>query len=232
LGDLGDPLAVEPLILKAVRGYGGKEEAVRALGKMGDPRAVEPLIQLLDARNSNSILHTTAEALGKLGDPRAVKPLIQLLGDGDNGVRRAAAEALAQLDEPKWKEWVKGDEGDFTRLGVSGALRAAEPLIRALENRSSNVRRAAVEALGKLSDPRAVESLINALNDAEKDIRRAAAAALSEFASACPTVIGKRWGEVRELIRNEHQDNVGSDNRHCDVGIGLPFPDPPLNLDF
>lgn len=78
LGDLGDPAAVEPLLLTL--GECDKTEGawcqnvIEALGKLGDSRAVEPLIGSLDhATYKNNILR----ALNELGDPGAIVPLIQ-----------------------------------------------------------------------------------------------------------------------------------------------------------
>ena len=71
-------------------------------------------------------------ALGQIGPP-AVEPLIAALGDADEGVRKAAAEALGQI----------------------GDARAVEPLIGALKGRDDRVRKAAagaLEALGWQSD--------------------------------------------------------------------------------
>jgi HEAT repeat protein len=81
-----------------------------------------------------------------MNDQRAVEPLIKALGDLLDGVSAAAAQALAELKDP----------------------RAVEPLIHILENGSNlGLQRikAAAEALRQLKDPRAVEPLVKALSD-------------------------------------------------------------------
>jgi HEAT repeat protein len=40
-------------------------------------------------------------ALGKIGDARAFEPLIAALGDKDEGVRRAAGDALPKIIQQK-----------------------------------------------------------------------------------------------------------------------------------
>ena len=66
--------------------------------------------------------------MGRLGDGRAVEPLIAALKDGDEGVRREAAEALGRL----------------------GDARAVEPLVAALAAPRWSARKAAAAALYSL----------------------------------------------------------------------------------
>ncbi len=97
------------------------------------------------------------EKLKAKGD---VPGLIKVLGyqkDAYGVMRRAAAETLGQIGDP----------------------RAVEPLIAAL--RDDGVRMAAIEALGQIRDPRAVEPLAAALNDREYSCREAAAEALGKI---------------------------------------------------
>ena len=56
-----------------------------------------------------------------------------------------------------------------------------EPLIAALKDGDSDVRKAAAEALGEIKDPRAVEPLIAALKDEYSYVRQAAAEALDHL---------------------------------------------------
>ena len=95
------------------------------------------------------------EALGAVGTP-AVPLLIQALGDWDEDVCRAAAEALGAIGDPQ----------------------AVPPLIKALGDWgdwwSENVRRAAAEALGNLGDPQAIPALKKRLYDESEAVRNAA----------------------------------------------------------
>jgi HEAT repeat protein len=98
LGQIGDPLAVEPLI-EALR---DKETTVRwsaaeSLGRLGDRRAIDPLIAAL-ADDDDFVRRRAAEALGAIGDPRAAAPLAAAMKDVATAVQKAAAAALDQLD--------------------------------------------------------------------------------------------------------------------------------------
>jgi HEAT repeat protein len=59
--------------------------------------------------------------------------------------------------------------------------RNVEGLIKALEHKDPNVRKAAAKALGRIGDKRAVEPLIKALSDSDWEVRAAAAKALGKL---------------------------------------------------
>ena len=166
LGKIGDTRAVEPLIasLQDRNRDMRPAAAATALGTLGDPRAVVPLIDSL--QNGASIFSglpwTVPEALGHLGDKRAIPPLTRALGYENARVRQTAAAALATLGEPKWQQWVKGDDADCERLGTSSDPAAVEPLIQMLK--STRFRHLAAEALGRIGDRRAVGALAEALD--------------------------------------------------------------------
>jgi HEAT repeat protein len=88
----------------------------------------------------------------------AVDGLIAALKDSDAGVRRAAADALGELDN----------------------RRAVPALIEAVKDADPDVRRHAIDALGEIGDPRALDALTKALKDEDATIRRHAAAAIAE----------------------------------------------------
>ena len=168
-----------------------RKAAAKALGELGDPRAVGPLINALGDRDS-IVCHAAARALGALGDRLAVDPLISALGNESCSVRVAAAESLWELGETDWRQWIRGDMGDWGRLVQSRHPRAIEPLIAALgrANRGNPWVQPAVlaEAMGKLGDPRAIEPLINALDINDFDVREAAAEALERLAAVDPLI--------------------------------------------
>jgi HEAT repeat protein len=95
-------------------------------------------------------------------------------------------------------------------LGNIGDGRAAEPLIRALQDSSPSVRQAAAWALGRTRDVRAVEPLISALKSSDKSVRDAAGAAIGSFGAltveplaaayrAVPN--GADWPEREAIVR-------------------------------
>ena len=66
-------------------------------------------------------------------------------------------------------------------LGGVGDGHAVAPLINALSDNNSTVRRFAISSLGKIRDERAIEVLIPFLQDEEADMRCAAVVALGEL---------------------------------------------------
>ena len=98
--------------------------------------------------------------VGKMEAKRDVEGLIKVLPYEEYYVERAhAAHALGEI----------------------GDRRAVEPLIAALEDRMSFVRRAAAEALGEIGDSRVVEPLIAARKDSDWDVRSQATEALAKI---------------------------------------------------
>ena len=183
---IGAP-AVEPLIAALKdSNWMVPKAAAEALGQIGDARAVEPLIAAL--KDSDWWLRrAAAEALKQIGDARAVEPLIAALKDSDSGVRRPAAEALDKMgwrpgqDESGPAYWIaKGEWDECIKIGAP----AVEPLIAALKDSDSDVRRAAAETLGKIADAQAVEPLAVALSDKDEDVQRAAIEALGWIGDA------------------------------------------------
>ena len=87
LGRIGDPRAIEPLILALNDGYPNVQSAaVEALVLIGEP-AVEPIIYALRGREGRPI--------------EAMEALIDVLRDGDRHVRRAAAIALGEIGDSR-----------------------------------------------------------------------------------------------------------------------------------
>ena len=101
-------------------------------------------------------------------DGRAVGPLVRFLRGHDAELRRTAAVALGEIDDP----------------------RATEALAEAMRDRDDGVRRFAAEALGQSKSPAGVPVLIKALTDPAAAVREAAEAALEQVGeSAVPALV-------------------------------------------
>ena len=237
LGKLGDPRAVQPLI--AALTDTNARVVARALGELGDRRAVQPLIALLtDTHAGVGVRQEAAEALGKLGDPRAVQPLAAALTDTDMRVCNAAARMLGELGwQPendrqratlaitlgRWDEAVRfgpaAVEPLITALASGWNPRAAaqalgklgdpQPLITALTDTDSGVRREAAIALGKLGDPRAARPLITALADTDSGVRETAAAALEKFGDAAVQPLAAALTDTEPAVRKAVARKLG-----------------------
>lgn len=126
--------------------------AAIVVGELGlrDPALVAGLIGLVDGGLPPLQRHA-AEALGRLGTPKALPHLLPLLSARDEGVRRAAANAI----------------------GVFGD--AALPALRArLATADGDERRAVEEALARLGGKAALGTLLSAIDTTNIDEARAA----------------------------------------------------------
>lgn len=140
LGKIGDPRAVEPLIVALKdEAYMVRSGAASALGEISDPRAVDPLIEAL-SDDEWVVLGSVATALGEIGDPKAVDPLIEAL-EYEDSARTALLRAFPN-------RWVRASAANA--LGDIGDTRAVGPLTVALGDGDEYVRKAAGEALEKI----------------------------------------------------------------------------------
>ena len=158
---IGKP-AVEPLItvLNDERSY-VRESAAEALGMIGDANAEEALIAALKDKDP-TVQERAAEALGNIGDLRAFEPLIGVLkgsySDVHNSIEKALDKLITKVNDEKQKAIyfiAKGSWEECIKIGEP----AIEPLITALKDDNSEVRKNATETLGKIGGNRAVEAL-------------------------------------------------------------------------
>src|SRR5262249_15423250 len=109
---------------------------------------------LVKALGSSAVIHRelAARALEYCGDKKgAVEALTKVLvSDGDDGVRRASAAALAKLPDAA----------------------AVDALIKGLNDSAENVRGMCATALGNVKDPRATQPLLKVLGSELKPIVR------------------------------------------------------------
>jgi HEAT repeat protein len=169
LGAIGDPGAIEPLVLASVCPYPGQREAAtKALHEIdphwpesnGAHTAVPVLLQKLGGETTPETFRETAGALALIGDKRAVEPLLVSLFRPQ--VCDAAVKALERIDP----DWVR-----------SSAARSAVPALTGLLVGSNDeARKAVMEALPKI-DPdwmaQAVPVLVEALHGATDTRKRA-----------------------------------------------------------
>jgi HEAT repeat protein len=162
--------------------------AAAILGRRLCRGAVPQLVGSLEDENGH-VRGEAAKALGEIGDQMAIAPLITLMSDPFPDVRQTAVESLVRLGEggEDLRQLVLNfleprlDSPDQDL--VASALRIAarlggEKVIARLEfclkDERSQVRRAAVEALGVIDSPQAVEILQLALTDEDTMVRREA----------------------------------------------------------
>ena len=83
---------------------------------------------LKNALSHRQFRHSAIRGLAQLGDPRGVKPIIRAM-QSDSSMAVAAAKTLNRLGQPKWREWIRGNAQDPSRLRDAGD-RDADRLLR------------------------------------------------------------------------------------------------------
>ena len=189
LGKMGAVEAV-PALIKRIsdKNWSVRREACWALGAIGDVQAVPKLIERLRDRDESwSVREAACGALGRIWSAtESVSSLIQKLEDGNEYVRRAAAEALGQIGVAAMPLLIQAAQNKNLREAVVQVLgkigvAAVPKLIEALQDRQTYVRTLACTALGVIGDGQAVPALLSTLQDPKAEVRRAAQKALQQI---------------------------------------------------
>lgn len=200
LGTIGDATAVQPLVT-ALNDNDAlvRRNAVTALSQISlrlkDATVVKPaiesLISLLQDK-SNTVSASAVTTLAEIGKP-AVESLANA-SNSDNAVIRAIAvdilgkihpENLGEYQIPRYIKDLK-DQDVSTRVNAAISLglicdeRAVEPLVAALKDVDSNVRKNATTALIKIGEP-AIRPLTLLLKSQDPSVQLHAAIALREI---------------------------------------------------
>ncbi|MBD3319995.1 MAG: hypothetical protein GF350_02765 [Chitinivibrionales bacterium] len=130
------------------------DEAAGAVIAIGSD-AVKPLVSALE-HPAWPVRAQAAYSLGEIGDLKADKHLIRTLTDTSLFVRDKTMSALVNLNNPR-------------------------PLIRALRDRDSDLKKNVIEVLGAMKAADAVEPLIRQLENRDSYVREKAAYALGEI---------------------------------------------------
>jgi aminopeptidase N len=183
LGNFRTARAAEALIApsRLDQSYFVRAAALTALGKTRDARAFDVLAAAAAARTWNGTVEAGAvRGLAELADARAMAPLLGAIDEGrDEGVRRAAAEAIGRLGElveevrTRVVETLEQAFVDPSFLVQLAALAAAESLgdvrlLPALDRLSRSafdgrVRRDAAEAAVRIRESAKVPSQVTAM---------------------------------------------------------------------
>lgn len=200
MGSSGLPDAVSPLLghlddpAPEVRA-----EVARALGRIGDARAVVPLIGKVQD-SASDVRKVVARALGELGDARAASALMLALQDAAQEVRIEAVGALGKLgsDEatlaiaPLIEPAAETEVAPMPMFGRPGRPVPAAPASAT----ASEVRSAALRALGRIGSEQAVKVLVSALAKDDPAAPRSAVrdALVSSGKNAVPVLVATLSG--------------------------------------
>lgn len=161
----------------------------------GDRQAALGLVAAL-ADQDAQVRMSAARGLGNLevSDTTVVSALAQALAnDTDDGVRRAAAWSLGQLEShaavPALSTALKRDRDIEVRRNCAWALgqiedaASVDALSSVLSDPDHELREKAVWALGQIEDAKSVAALVGVLHDADPEVRAQAAWALGQIGS-------------------------------------------------
>ena len=162
-----------------------RADSVRALGFVEERSALPAIMRALDDEHEE-VRAAAVEAAGRLGDPRAIPALLGHLADGSRYQRARVVDALRSLGPPVTPALVELARArpDHARLaadvlGLIGTVAAIDPLLQWCGDSRSDVRAAALGALGSIGlDDRSYYFALRALGDSDPQARAMAARAL------------------------------------------------------
>lgn len=229
LGNIGDPIAVDNIILVLNdNDFCVREEVIVSLGMIGDEKAIYPLIQKLNEAPFKDIIIDT---LTKFNHTVVIRHLINVLGNPS--LWEGVLETLTLFGSASFEVLVQDLSAQDARvrraitkvLGYLGDMRAADFLVSLFKDDNDQVRLEATMALDMLSwepkndlekvqylfikeqwnelvkvGPLALDILISALRNTKKTIRENACRSLGEIRD--PRAIEP----LVEMLRDEKQD--------------------------
>jgi len=192
LGEIRTPRAVEPLLValecqvkkdraeKTWADEKAEDSIIKALREIPDPRAFQPLMTAFRVKDHGEIKYLILEILGEIGDARCVEKLFEFLKGTDDGYRGAAGTALVRVGEPVVQEVISvlqdtkarahAREQAIAVLEKIKDKRAVEPLLTALDDEDSYIRKMAAAALQKF-DQKIVAGVQERLAEVKKASR-------------------------------------------------------------
>ncbi|MHB8482465.1 MAG: HEAT repeat domain-containing protein, partial [Nitrospiria bacterium] len=139
--------------------------AIKSLEQIGDTRAVEPLIRLL---GKNFLERAALKALGQLGDISALNPIVNSLQAGSPKVKKAAVEALINLQEQM------AQQNEIKVIGRVREIYNKDIMIFLLDllknpDEETPVLRGAIRILGWMGELMSIPSLVPFLDGVHKE---------------------------------------------------------------
>ncbi|MGQ9610874.1 MAG: HEAT repeat domain-containing protein [bacterium] len=165
---------------------------------------------------------TIVNALGNIGDTKAVEPLLKSLNSNDRWIRRAAANALKGMDDPRIIQPLMGhileaNEPDpevrksaIEAMAILKPIEAIEPLAQALRDSSLGVRLLAGTALGRIGES-SIDVLLQARHDSDSKVRDIAVATLGK-------IVGKD-GRIPPVVKNELKSVLADEKEESTVKL-------------
>lgn len=152
---------------------------LRVLGERGDPAAAGALASASKSENE-AVRAAALEALGTAGDPESLEALAEAAATYSGDAQKIARASLAKLPgdevDAALKKLASGGKGTLRAeaigaLAQRGLVSATPMLLEATRDQDSQVRGAAIGALGTLAGPDDLQALVARLlqSDADED---------------------------------------------------------------
>jgi HEAT repeat protein len=211
LGKLGSEATI-PGLLKALEdeNFMVRRSTVKALETLSREIAIPGLRKALQDENP-WVRRDAVEALGNLETKAAISDLLKVLEDEHPYVRGSAIKALGKLGRKvaipglllseNEDFWVHLSEAEKIAIDTVDFQEVTPDLLQALEERDSDVRRKAAEALGKLDCKSAIPGLLQTLKDKDFDVRWSAAMALGKLGTEAVSGLLKALDEEDSDVR-------------------------------
>lgn len=220
VGRIGEQSSTTVLVpFLADRNQDVQTAAVEALGNISDSRAINPLVSLLQGEDSH-LKHHIKVALCKIGD-KCIAHLVKVLSSSSWSARRTAAQVLGEiggrsieflLSELKKNKAAEASDGVtlnddavywiIEALGEIGDKVVTLTLVEMLHHPKSDIKIAAVRALGKIRDERALPHLIDMLGENDESAADALIKAIAGFKEDAVSALIKNLGSAKWQVRS------------------------------
>lgn len=197
--------------------------AVEALGLISGERQV-PILCVALKHSDPDLRWRVAAALGNIGGEHAVAALLELQLDEDEYVRRSAIMALklinqkrttaSRSDEPENSD-IRHMKTDLSSENIDPA-QTVPYLLGALSDTTSNLRRTAARALGKIDDRKLTRGLLSSLRYEMAFVRWKAASVIGYYAhdeKVCKELSRLATTDPIEEVRDIAQEALGKVSR-------------------
>jgi serine/threonine-protein kinase len=167
LNEIADPQTIKYLLAALDDDdWWVRSRASDALAKIGGPKVMDAVLQLVGDKNEN-IRRSAIEILNQTRDDRAVSHLIGATRDPDWWVRERAADALAEIGNPKAAPalvtMLAGDPRSapaaLRALGRLGAREVLPQVLPMLDRPEKDIRIEAMHALSRLTDQSSADTV-------------------------------------------------------------------------
>ncbi|HOX46772.1 MAG TPA: HEAT repeat domain-containing protein [Myxococcota bacterium] len=230
LGDIGSPLAVEPLLKLSDKVMKWEAETnqmlvmtrvINSLGSIGDPRGVPVVVKFLE-KEFWDVRTVCANALNLMSDRAAIDSMWKYIEKGEHPRNRVPLiEAVGNLGTdvalPKIKELSEAQKENILSPAYQDTIKRLETYaackdsvdcwIGKLKDPAVPVREKAAYELGRLGDKKALDPLIGLLGDQNENVRFAIIFALDKMHSRKPLeaieeLVAKEKGSARFKVVN------------------------------